>query len=85
MNTDASIHVYKLRPNRTGFNMYAMYTLLHLTFPALYITLYLPIYEFMLYIQISRFSFYPILSEELNVLYLYFILFPGPNDLYQSI
>jgi len=31
-NTDASILVYKLRPERTGFNMYAEYTQLQLTF-----------------------------------------------------
>ena len=33
--TDASILVYKLRPERTGFNMYAEYTLQQLTFLAL--------------------------------------------------
>ena len=26
LNTDASILVYKFRPERTGFNMYAEYT-----------------------------------------------------------
>jgi hypothetical protein len=31
-NTDAAILVYKLRPERTGFNMYAEYTQLQLTF-----------------------------------------------------
>ena len=35
MNTDASIHVYKFRPERTGFNMYAEYTQPQLTFLAL--------------------------------------------------
>ena len=35
MNTDASILVYKFRPERTGFNMYAEYTQLQLTFLAL--------------------------------------------------
>ena len=35
MNTDASILVYKYSPERTGFNMYAVYTLLQLTFLAL--------------------------------------------------
>ena len=35
MNTDASILVYKFRPERTGFNMYAEYTRLQLTFLAL--------------------------------------------------
>ena len=34
-NTDASIPVYKFRPERTGFNMYAEYTLPQLTFLAL--------------------------------------------------
>ena len=33
--TDASIVVYKFRPERTGFNMYAEYTRQQLTFPAL--------------------------------------------------
>ena len=33
-NTDASILVYKFRPERTGFNMYAEYTQLRLTFLA---------------------------------------------------
>ena len=31
-NTDASTLVYKFRPERTGFNMYAEYTQLQLTF-----------------------------------------------------
>ena len=35
MNTDASILVYKFRPERTGFNMYAEYTHPQLTFLAL--------------------------------------------------
>ena len=35
MNTDASILVYKFRPERTGFNMYAEYTQLQLAFLAL--------------------------------------------------
>ena len=34
-NTDASIRVYKFRPERTGFNMYAEYKQLQLTFLAL--------------------------------------------------
>ena len=34
-NTDASILVYKLRPERTGFNMYAKYTRPQLTLLAL--------------------------------------------------
>jgi len=34
-NTDASILVYKFRPERTGFNMYAEYTRPQLTFLAL--------------------------------------------------
>ena len=34
-NTDASILVYKVRPERNGFNMYAEYTQLQLTFLAL--------------------------------------------------
>jgi len=34
-NTDASILVYKFRPERTGFNMYAEYTRPQLTFFAL--------------------------------------------------
>ena len=34
-NTDASFLVYKVRPERTGFNMYAKYTLPQLTFLAL--------------------------------------------------
>ena len=34
-NTDASILVYKFRPERTGFNMYAEYTRPQLTFIAL--------------------------------------------------
>ena len=42
--TDASILVYKFRPKRTGFNMYAEYTQLQLTFLALkswwYVCLY---------------------------------------------
>ena len=33
-NTDASVLVYKFRPERTGFNMYAEYTQLQLTFLA---------------------------------------------------
>ena len=32
LNTDAYILVYKFRPERTGFNMYAEYTKLQLTF-----------------------------------------------------
>ena len=32
MNTNASIFVYKFRPERTGFNMYAEYRKLQLTF-----------------------------------------------------
>ena len=32
MNTDASIIVYKFRPERTGFNMYTEYTQPQLTF-----------------------------------------------------
>ena len=35
-NTEASILVYKFRPARTGFNMYAEYTQLQLTFLALH-------------------------------------------------
>ena len=35
MNTVASILVYKFRPERTGFNIYAEYTQLQLTFLAL--------------------------------------------------
>ena len=35
MNTDASIIVYKFRPERTGFNMYTDYAQLQLTFLAL--------------------------------------------------
>ena len=35
MNTDASILVYKFRPARTGFNMYAEYMQLQLIFLAL--------------------------------------------------
>ena len=35
LTTDASIVVYKVRPERTGFNMYAEYTQLQLTFLAL--------------------------------------------------
>ena len=34
-NTDASIFVYKFRPEKTGFKMYAEYTQLQLTFLAL--------------------------------------------------
>ena len=34
-NTDASILVFKFRPERTGFNMYAEYTQPQLTFLAL--------------------------------------------------
>ena len=34
-NTDASVLVYKFRPERTGFNMNAEYTQLQLTFLAL--------------------------------------------------
>ena len=37
MNTDASILVYKFRPERTGFIMYAEYMQLQLTFLALYL------------------------------------------------
>ena len=35
-NTEASILVYKFRPERTDFNMYAEYTQLQLTFLALH-------------------------------------------------
>ena len=35
-NTDASILVYKFRPERPGFNMYTEYTQPQLTFPALH-------------------------------------------------
>ena len=35
-NTDASILVYKFHPERTGFNMYAEYPQLQLTFLALH-------------------------------------------------
>ena len=35
MNTDASILVYKVRPERTGFNMYAEYTRPQVTFLAI--------------------------------------------------
>ena len=34
-NTDPSIFVYKFRPERTGFNIYAEYTRPQLTFLAL--------------------------------------------------
>ena len=34
-NTDASILVYKFRPERTGFNMYAEYMRPQITFLAL--------------------------------------------------
>ena len=34
-NTDESIFVYKFRPERTGFNMYAEYTQVQFTFLAL--------------------------------------------------
>ena len=40
MNTDASILVYKFRPERTGFNVYAEYTRPQLTFLALVPWLY---------------------------------------------
>ena len=33
MNTDASILVYKFRPERTGFNMYTEYTQQQTNFP----------------------------------------------------
>ena len=33
-NTDASILIYKFRPERTGFNIYVEYTQLQLTFLA---------------------------------------------------
>ena len=36
MNTDASVLVYKFRPKRTGFNVYAEYTRPQLTFLALH-------------------------------------------------
>ena len=36
MNTNASILVYKFRPERTGFNIYAEYMQLQLTFLALH-------------------------------------------------
>ena len=36
-NTDASILVYKFRPKRTGFNKYAEYTRLQLTFLSLHL------------------------------------------------
>ena len=36
VNTDASILVYKFRPKRTGFNVYAEYTRPQLTFLALH-------------------------------------------------
>ena len=39
-NTDVSILVYKFRPERTGFNMYAEYTLTQLTFLALHAWIY---------------------------------------------
>ena len=35
MNSDTSILVYKFRPERTGFNMYAEYTRPQITFHAL--------------------------------------------------
>ena len=35
INNDATILVYKFRPERTGFNMYPEYTQLQLTFLAL--------------------------------------------------
>jgi len=41
MNTDASILVYKFRPERTGFKMYAEYTRPQLTFLALHPCIYL--------------------------------------------
>ena len=42
MNTDASILVYKFRPERTGFYMYAEYTKLQLTFLTLQPCFYPP-------------------------------------------
>ena len=36
LNTDASILVYKFRPERTGFNMYTEYTQPQLTFLTLH-------------------------------------------------
>ena len=41
MNTDAFILVYKFRPERTGFNMYAEYTRPQLTFLALHPCIYI--------------------------------------------
>ena len=45
--TDASILVYKFRPERTGFNMYAEYTRPQLTFlaNATLVTLVTPIFK----------------------------------------
>ena len=45
-NTDASILVYKFRPERTGFNMYAEYTQPQLTFLALVPWVVLCLFQF---------------------------------------
>ena len=42
-NTDASLLVYKFRPKRTGFNMYAEYTQPQLTFLAIHPCIHLSI------------------------------------------
>ena len=65
-NNDASILVYKFRPERTGFNMYAEYTRLQLTFLALY--KYLDqIYLYFSRVQIILFLFQNLIGVKLHL------------------
>ena len=62
-NTDASILVYKFRPERTGFNMYAEYTQLQLTFLALHS------WSYALYVKMFIMQF-AVFCVDLNLIHL---------------
>ena len=66
-NTDASILVYKFRPERPGFNMYAEYTHLQLTFLALW-----PWSKFKTLFESNVLCFYKLECSFLSFLFEYF-------------
>ena len=69
-NTDASILVYKFRPKRTGFNMYAEYTQLQLTFLALVpCTVLFNLYFYLYFLEVIGKILIAILPESLQPLY----------------
>jgi len=61
-NTDASILVYKFRPERTGFNMYAEHTPPQLTFLAL--VPWLLVTPFYSYHQLVKYRVFRVLDSK---------------------